>query len=408
MTRPDTLRSLLVAPLPAAASRQVSSSWDARGRAWAAALLRRQLQRVGHNLCEPGGLPRAGIHRVLVCRPNHRLGNSVLISPLIAEIEALYPGAEIDILGSGAGACLYANRFSVRTVFVLPGKMARHLWRSAGVLLALRRCRYDLAIDACNGSQSGRIALAWAHARYKLGFPDPALNPASAWHALRWPDHLAHRSVFLLRQACARAARPDYPPLNLELTPYERQAAAQTMARLCAESGQRCAVTVAIFPNATGAKYYGEAWWQRFVDAFGARCPQVRLVDLLAAHGRSQLGSRLTPFYSRNLRRLAAMAGCMDGVISADCGVMHLAAASGTPTLGLFSVTDPAKYAPYGGANAAVDTRGMDAAGAAAAAAQWCNALLAARADAAATPAPAPPPPAAWLRHPFPHGPPRA
>ncbi|THD03408.1 hypothetical protein B1991_18385, partial [Rhodanobacter lindaniclasticus] len=115
MTRPDTLRSLLVAPLPAAASRQVSSSWDARGRAWAAALLRRQLQRVGHNLCEPGGLPRAGIHRVLVCRPNHRLGNSVLISPLIAEIEALYPGADAESVGVQAGAGAAAEDVDLRT-----------------------------------------------------------------------------------------------------------------------------------------------------------------------------------------------------------------------------------------------------------------------------------------------------
>ncbi|WP_350016883.1 glycosyltransferase family 9 protein [Rhodanobacter sp. IGA1.0] len=376
MTVPDTVRSLVATPLPAADSTKPPVSWDARGRAWAASILRRRFRRVGRALCEPGGLPPTGIHRVLVCRPNHRLGNSVLISPLIAEIEALYPGAEIDILGSYASECLYAHRFSVRTVFALPAKIARHPWLSAGVLRALRRCRYDLAIDACNGSQSGRIALALAQARYKLGFPDPTLNPASAWHALSWPDHLAHRGVFLLRQACARTSRPDYPPLNLDLAPDEKRAAARVMARLCDGSRARGGATVAIFPNATGAKCYGEDWWQSFVDTFESLCPKVRLVDLLAAHGRSQLGSRLTPFYSQNLRRLAAMTACMDGVISADCGVMHLAAASGTPTLGLFSVTDPAKYAPYGGASAALDTRGMDAVAAATAAAQWCSRLL--------------------------------
>src|SRR5690348_597710 len=80
----DTLRSLVAAPLPDDDNRKASISWDARGRAWAASILRRRFRRVGHALCEPGGLPQAGIHRVLVCRPNHRLGNSVLISPLIA------------------------------------------------------------------------------------------------------------------------------------------------------------------------------------------------------------------------------------------------------------------------------------------------------------------------------------
>ncbi|TAL91533.1 MAG: lipopolysaccharide heptosyltransferase family protein, partial [Rhodanobacter sp.] len=71
---------------------------------------------------------------MLVCRPNHRLGNSVLISPLISEIEALYPGAEIDVLGSQVTATLYAERFRVHKIFVLPQKIARHLWVSIRTL----------------------------------------------------------------------------------------------------------------------------------------------------------------------------------------------------------------------------------------------------------------------------------
>ena len=147
------------------------------------------------------------------------------------------------------------------------------------------------------------------------------------------------------------------------------------MARVCGASHGAHRMTVAIFPNATGAKCYSESWWNQFVDTFQSLCPQVHLVDLLAAHGRSQLGSRPTPFYSQNLRRLAAMIACMDGFISADCGVMHLAAASGTPTLGLFSATDPAKYAPCGGANAGLDTRGKHVVAVATAAAEWCARL---------------------------------
>ncbi|TAL89497.1 MAG: lipopolysaccharide heptosyltransferase family protein [Rhodanobacter sp.] len=319
---------------------------------------------------------------MLVCRPNHRLGNSVLISPLISEIEALYPGAEIDVLGSQVTATLYAERFRVHKIFVLPQKIARHLWVSIRTLRALRRCRYDLAIDACHGSQSGRLVLAMAQARYKLGFPDPVLNPASAWHTLAWPEHLAHRGVFLLRKAYAGLTSSTYPPLNLEVTIGERCQAAAVLTEICRGMRKRRVATVAIFPNATGAKCYSEDWWRQFVDTFQSLCPQVTLMDLLAAHGRSQLGSQLMPFYSQNLRRLAAMIACVDGFISADCGVMHLAAASGTPTLGLFSVTDPVKYAPYGGVNAALDTRELNAASAATAAAQWFADVMVARASA--------------------------
>lgn len=369
-------RYLVAVPPMVAGSLKRLSRWDAWRRVAVATVLGRMFRKVGSALCEPGGLPTGGIHRVLVCRPNHRLGNSVLISPLIAKIEALYPGAEIDVVGSHATAELYSSRFSVHTVFVLPQKIARHLWLSAHALRAMRRCHYDLAIDSCNGSQSGRIVLALAQARYKLGFPDPGLHPASAWHALAWPEHLAHRSVFLLNRAYAGTTCADYPRLNLDVTSDEKRDAAEVLARVCGGTREQRAMTIAIFPNATGNKCYSEVWWSQFVDAFQSLCPQVQLVNLLAAHGRSQLGSRLTTFYSRNLRRLAAMIACMDGFISADCGVMHLAVASGAPTMGLFSVTDPAKYAPCGGVNTALDTRGMDAVAAATAAARWCVKLV--------------------------------
>lgn len=373
------VRYFAAAPPTVVGALKGGHGWDTWRRKAVAAVLHRLFRRIGGALLEPGGLPTTGIHRVLVCRPNHRLGNSVLISPLIAEIEALYPGAEIDLLGSQATECLYAGRFRIHTIFVLPQKIARHLWLSARVLRVLRRGRYDLAIDACEGSQSGRIVLAMARARYKLGFPDVRLKPASAWHALSRPDHHAHRTVFLLRQAYAGTTRADYPPLNLEVTPTERQDAAKVLAEVCDGGRGDDGVVVGIFPNATGAKCYSEDWWNQFVDTFQSLCPQVRLVDVLAAHGRSQLGSRLAPYYSRNLRRMAATIACMDGFICADCGVMHLAAASGTPTLGMFSVTDPAKYAPYGGANAALDTRTMDAVAAATAAARWWARVVSAR-----------------------------
>ncbi|NUO71710.1 MAG: lipopolysaccharide heptosyltransferase family protein, partial [Frateuria sp.] len=97
---------------------------------------------------------------MLVCRPNHRLGNALLLSPLIQEVEALYPGAEIDIVGSDAAVSLFADRFHVRRVFALPRRVARHVLFSAKILRNVRSGRYDLAIDACNGSQSGQLVLA--------------------------------------------------------------------------------------------------------------------------------------------------------------------------------------------------------------------------------------------------------
>ena len=38
------------------------------------------------------------IKRVLICRPNHRLGNLLLITPLLQEVIANFPDCKIDLL----------------------------------------------------------------------------------------------------------------------------------------------------------------------------------------------------------------------------------------------------------------------------------------------------------------------
>lgn len=348
------------------------SVWDRLRRLAVGSSFRRSFHRLNDDLCEPGGLPAHGIHRVLICRPNHRLGNAVLLSPLIRQVELLYPGAEIDILASEVASTLFANRFRVGKVFAVPRRVARHLPGTCSLLRELRRQRYDLAIDACHGSQSGRLALGMARARYKLGCPDAEAYPDSAWRMLDAPVHHALRSVYLLRAAYS-GRRPDtpFPALDIGLSQDEKLQAAPVLASLCPQSDRRNVAVLGIFTNATGRKRYDEAWWAIFLETFGQRCPEVQIVDLVAAHGTSQVGGRFVPFYTQNLRRLGSLIANMQGFISADCGVMHLAAASGTPTLGLFNTTDPAKYAPYGPGNEALDTHALAPGEVAMRAARW-------------------------------------
>lgn len=324
----------------------------------------RLIRSVERDLCAPGALPTRGIHRVLVCRPNHRLGNAVLISPLIAELEKNYPGAEIDIVTGGRAAeSLFSTRFNVRSVVCLPRRVARHLWTTMSLLRQLRLSSYDLAIDACIGSQSGRLLLAWVRARYKVGFP------ASSWNGDQvngadpsCPEHMAKRSVFLLRRALGRHVEPAYPPMDIRLSDVERARGREALTAILGQAAsERGKKVVGVFANATGAKRYDEHWWQLFLIALQLRRPDIVVVDVLAEHGTSQLRGGFASFYTRDVRKLAAVIANMDGFISADCGVMHVATASGTPTYGLFSVTDEAKYAPYGCGSAGISTRNLGA-----------------------------------------------
>ena len=50
------------------------------------------------------------IKRVLICRPNHRLGNLLLITPFLQEISSTFPKCKIDLfVKGGLGPIIFKN-----------------------------------------------------------------------------------------------------------------------------------------------------------------------------------------------------------------------------------------------------------------------------------------------------------
>jgi heptosyltransferase-3 len=138
-------------------------------------------------------IPRKGIFRILVCRPNHRLGNTVLLTPLISELERLYKGAEIDIISEGDIAEeVFSTFFSVKHIFCLPRRGFKHPVSFLGLLGRVRRTTYDLVVDPCLGSNFSRTLTRMVKSRYKLGFSD---NPASSGLTHNVPTAAAKRHM---------------------------------------------------------------------------------------------------------------------------------------------------------------------------------------------------------------------
>lgn len=346
-----------------------------------------RLRKVEAQLCKPGALPDRGIHSILVLRTNHRLGNTVLLSPLLRELETLYPGAEIDILASGGAAqILYSTRFQTHRIVTLARRMPRHPVQTLRLLRTVTDERYDLAIDASLDSIMGRLILGRCQATHKLGFPlETQSDPDMAVYRDTCPDHFALRNVHLLRTAVGRGGEHEWPRLNVNLSPAELVRGRQALEAIlgAVERAGKPPFVLGVFANATADKRYPGNWWSDFMQAIHERHPSIRVVDVLADHGRSQLPGDSHPFYSRDLRKLGSVLANMDAFISADCGVMHLASAAGVPTLGLFSRDNLDKYEPYGGHNAALSTRdGVRARDAGLQAADWLDRLHARGSDA--------------------------
>lgn len=298
-------------------------------------------------------LPRAGIHRILVCRISHTLGNTLLLTPLICELGEVYPGAEIDVVTRyPAAEEIFGNFDRIRRIYRLPRHGVSALWRLVKVLRAIRSNRYDLAIDTSACSQSDRAYVMLADAARKVGFASK--DAGALTHLVPVPTevrHVGQLPVHLLRSALGREGDVAYPPLSVDLTPDERVRGKRTLERLV--GGDR--PVLGIFTLATGRKHLGAEWWGRFVSRVEVLRPGLRIVELISLVGGSMLEDRYPAFYSSDIRVLAAVLSGLSWFVSADCGVMHLACASGTPTFGLFRGTNIAEWGPYGERDRAVD-----------------------------------------------------
>jgi len=316
---------------------------------------------------QPDGkpLPAHGVYRILVCRISHSLGNTLLLTPLLAELGRLYPEAEIDILTrSPVADDVFGHFFQVNRIFRLPAHGVGHPLQYLGPLRRMRRIQYDLAIDADPLSQTGRLLTLLSNATWTLGFSSPKKH-GRITHAVPLPPHLRHKGqlpVYLLRHAMARDTAEASPPPDLCITPDERRHGREALLRSLAAYGidSPGQGIIGVFANATGDKLIGQDWWERFLHVLETRYPQHRIVEIVPAFGRSMLGSRHPAYFSSDLRKLASVLAGLDAYISADCGIMHLACTARVPTFGIFTVTDPAEWGPYGAGNHVIPAQGRE------------------------------------------------
>lgn len=308
------------------------------------------------------GLSGADVRRILICRPNHRLGNLLLLTPLVIELEQTFPNARIDIVLAGEhGAELFRTFRRVGHIYTLSRRMVRHPLAVLRTVMAIRRVHYDLALDPCETSQSSRLLAAIAGARHVIGIPRGQSGREGSAPMDRAPTHMAQWPVFLLRSMLAPSSTQrvdDYPPMDIQLSPEEQQRARATLEQAMHAEGRLAQPVIGVFAAATGAKGYGVDWWQRFIRVVGARHPDAAIVEIVPADGRPRLAGELPSFGSPSPREVAAVIANMTCFVSADCGVMHLANAAGVPTIGLFKASDSLKYAPYGHGSQALDTNG--------------------------------------------------
>lgn len=292
------------------------------------------------------------IKRILVSRPNHRLGNLLMVTPLFQELEETFPTAKIDFFTKGGLAPIVLKNYeNVDKIISLPKKHFHHFGGYIAAWFKVKFKKYDLVINTNGGSSSGRLSTKLAQGTYKI-FGDIEENRLAAIEGYK---HMAKSPVYLLRDWLGDPERTVETPvasLNVK-TNTEEIASAQKILQKLVDPAKK---TIAIFTYATGAKCYSKAWWAKFYQLLQENFPDHNILEVLPKENVSQIDFKAPTYYSKDIREICAFIANTEVFIGADSGMMHLAIASQTPTVGLFSVTKLDKYGPYNAQNVAIDT----------------------------------------------------
>ena len=293
------------------------------------------------------------INRVLICRPNHRLGNQLLMTPLLQELENVFPQAKVDLLVKGSIApIIFKNYRNIERIIPLPKKPLKELLSFLTSWASIRRRHYDIVINVVFNSSSGRISAQIANATYRfLGDIDSSIPLKFRDH-----EHMAKFPVysfrFFLNKLGLIAPDSPIPPLDLKLDAGELAEGKRILNDIVKNERR----TIAIYTYATGHKCYDQAWWQEFYDLLKKNFPAYNLIEVLPIENVSQISFQAPAYYSKELRKIGGLIANTDLFIGADSGMMHLASASRTPVVGLFKSENMGTYEPYNEGSVGVNT----------------------------------------------------
>jgi len=298
-------------------------------------------------------LTKVMIKRILICRPNPRLGNQLLITPLVQEVIATFPECEIDLfVNGGLAQIVFKNYKNVKRIIQLPRKPFKELIKYSQGWMALRKHNYDIVINVVEGSSSGRLSAQFANSKYKF-FGDDIADLQ-----LKYQDygHIAKQPVYNFRYYLTKLGFKEndkpVPSLDLKLSNSEI-AEGQKLLQEIVKNDKK---TICIFTFATGAKCYPESWWEPFYERLKSEYPNYNIIEILPVENVSQIGFKAPTFYSKDIREMGALIANTEVFIGADSGIMHLASSAQTPTVGLFSGTNINMYTPYNNNSVSIDT----------------------------------------------------
>ena len=284
------------------------------------------------------------------------MGDSILIRSIIELLRERHPGMQIGVLVGPATREVMTAGASFHVHDYVPQKLS--VWSALRTLRDIRGCHYDAVLNCEQRSLAGSAFLALAGAIYHVGFIPISGTSKGRFltHAIRFRDDDSVWQSFI---RLARLVDSDLPQRSLPIPPQWTTEDEEWAYRWWREHvGSAQNLTVALHVGTQDREF---SRWpvQRFVEfaeRVRVRNQQLSIVltgkaperQLIHAFINMYSGRAIDASESGSVMRTAALLRRCNLLVSNDTGIMHLGAALGIPTVGLFGPNSPRYWAPLG------------------------------------------------------------
>jgi len=308
---------------------------------------------------------RAPFMKVLLIRLR-LIGDVVFTTPIPKALKRAFPGARISYLVEEAAAPVVANNPHIDEVIVVRrGRGMHRVLDDLKLALHLRRRRYDVVIDLHGGPRSSWITLA-SGAPQRIGYEIKGRAWMYSRRVPRAKELRARHSVvnqWDLLEAIDGwpGGAPDRERDAVDMAADPRAEAA--VERRLGAAGVRREDELILAHVSAGnpfrrwpepaftevlATLAGESDRRRIIVSSGPSDHEAAL--RIAAAARKSLGEhghRIIEFGEFDLSELRSLIARSRLFIGGDTGPLHIAATTGTPIVGLYGPTLPARSAPW-------------------------------------------------------------
>ena len=320
------------------------------------------------------------VSAIIVVRPSS-LGDVVHALALVADVHAHRPDLAVDWVAEVGFVPLVELHPGIRRVIPVALRRWRRrplavaTWRElASFRRELRRERYAAVLDLqeqVKGALIARVARGVRHGPDRASIREPIATLAhDVHHAIDPRQHLVDRCRQLA--AAALGYRIEGPP-RFGLVPPPTPA----------EGARPRPYVVLVHGTSRADKLWPDPHWRRLIARFAAAGLAIVLPwGTNAEFARSEAlatdvpDARVPPPPRQALPELAGLLARAELVVGVDTGLVHLAAALGTPTIALFVATDPLLCGVGPAGRRAVDLGGVDSMPTPEAVAQAAEALM--------------------------------